>query len=57
MPEILRRLQKRGLVSPTRYEAYGLNVHESSSVADWRPLVSRSAGVAERYPADLAAPF
>jgi glycosyltransferase involved in cell wall biosynthesis len=40
------------LVAPTRYEAYGLGVHEAlcSGVP---ALVSRSAGVAERYPAGL----
>ncbi|MCA1594272.1 MAG: glycosyltransferase family 4 protein [Acidobacteria bacterium] len=41
------------LVSPVRYEAYGLNVHEA--VARGVPaLVSASAGVAERYPAELS---
>jgi glycosyltransferase involved in cell wall biosynthesis len=40
------------LVSPVRYEAYGLNVHEA--VCRGVPaLVSRGAGVAERYPASL----
>jgi len=40
------------LVSPVRYEAYGLNVHEA--VCRGVPaLVSRQAGVAERYPAAL----
>jgi len=40
------------LVSPTRYEAYGLGVHEAicCGVAS---LVSRTAGVAERYTNDL----
>ncbi len=41
------------LVSPTRYDAYGLNVHEALC-AGLPALVSRSAGVAERYPAALA---
>ena len=36
------------LVSPTRYEAYGLNVHEAIC-AGLPAIVSRSAGVAERY--------
>lgn len=41
------------LVSPVRYEAYGLNVHEA--VCRGLPaLVSRAAGVAERYPAALS---
>ncbi|MFL6253452.1 MAG: glycosyltransferase family 4 protein, partial [Pyrinomonadaceae bacterium] len=41
------------LVSPVRYEAYGLNVHEA--VCRGVPaMVSRSAGVAERYPAALS---
>jgi glycosyltransferase involved in cell wall biosynthesis len=41
------------LVSPVRYEAYGLNVHEA--VCRGVPaLVSRRAGVAERYPDNLS---
>jgi glycosyltransferase involved in cell wall biosynthesis len=41
------------LVSPARYEAYGLNVHEA--VCRGVPaLVSRQAGVAERYPPALS---
>ena len=41
------------LVSPVRYEAYGLNVHEA--VCRGVPaMVSRRAGVAERYPASLS---
>ena len=41
------------LVSPVRYEAYGLNVHEA--VCRGVPaLVSRQAGVAERYPDALS---
>jgi len=40
------------LVAPTRYEAYGLGVHEALC-AGLPALVSRSAGVAERYPATL----
>jgi glycosyltransferase involved in cell wall biosynthesis len=40
------------LVSPTRYEAYGLNVQEA--ICSGLPaMVSASAGVAERYPAEL----
>lgn len=41
------------LVSPTRYDAYGLNVHEALC-AGLPALVSRSAGVAERYPEALS---
>jgi glycosyltransferase involved in cell wall biosynthesis len=41
------------LVSPVRYEAYGLNVHEAVS-RGVPALVSRRAGVAERFPADLS---
>jgi len=41
------------LVSPTRYEAYGLNVHEALCCG-LPAFVTRSAGVAERYPAELA---
>ncbi|RLS24906.1 MAG: glycosyltransferase, partial [Planctomycetota bacterium] len=37
------------LVSPTRYEAYGLNVHEALC-RNIPVLVSMSAGVAERFP-------
>jgi glycosyltransferase involved in cell wall biosynthesis len=41
------------LVSPVRYETYGLNVHEA--ICRGLPaIVSSSAGVAERYPAELA---
>lgn len=40
------------LVSPVRYEAYGLNVQEAICCGV-PALVSASAGVAERYPADL----
>lgn len=40
------------LVSPVRYEAYGLNVHEA--ICRGVPaLVSAHAGVAERYPSQL----
>jgi glycosyltransferase involved in cell wall biosynthesis len=51
MPDLLRGCD--ALVSPTRYEAYGLNVHEALCCG-LPALVSRSAGVAERYPAELA---
>ena len=41
------------LVSPVRYESYGLNVQEA--ICRGVPaIVSRAAGVAERYPAALA---
>ena len=41
------------LVSPVRYEAYGLNVHEA--LCRGLPvLVSRNAGIAERFPPELA---
>jgi glycosyltransferase involved in cell wall biosynthesis len=43
-----------GVVSPTRYEAYGLAVHEA--ICTGLPaVVSRAAGVAERIPAPLSA--
>lgn len=42
-----------GLISPTRYEAYGLNVHEALCCG-LPALVTASAGVAERYPPGLA---
>lgn len=41
------------LVAPTRYEAYGLGVQEAICCG-LPAFVTRSAGVAERYPADLA---
>jgi len=40
------------LVSPVRYEPYGLNVHEALCCGV-PAMVSADAGVAERYPADL----
>ena len=40
------------LVSPVRYESYGLNVQEAISCGV-PAMVSAKAGVAERYPADL----
>lgn len=52
LPEVLAACDL--LVSPARYEAYGLNVHEA--VCRGVPaLVSRRAGVAERYTASLSA--
>ncbi|HUX68201.1 MAG TPA: glycosyltransferase family 4 protein [Terriglobales bacterium] len=44
------------LVSPTRYEAYGLGVHEALA-CDLPALVSADAGVAERLPAALRDPL
>jgi glycosyltransferase involved in cell wall biosynthesis len=41
------------LVAPTRYEAYGLGVHEALCCG-LPALVSATAGVAERYPPDLS---
>jgi glycosyltransferase involved in cell wall biosynthesis len=41
------------LVSPTRYDAYGLAVHEALC-RGVPALVSRRAGVAERYPEELS---
>lgn len=41
------------LVHPARYEAYGLAVHEALC-RGIPAIVSASAGVAERYPADLS---
>jgi glycosyltransferase involved in cell wall biosynthesis len=40
------------LVSPVRYESYGLNVQEALACGV-PAIVSASAGVAERYPAEL----
>src|SRR4029453_8330977 len=40
------------LLAPTRYEAYGLGVHEALCTG-LPALVSRTAGVAERYPSEL----
>lgn len=40
------------LVAPTRYEAYGLGVHEALGCG-LPALVSTTAGIAERYPREL----
>jgi glycosyltransferase involved in cell wall biosynthesis len=40
------------LVSPTRYDAYGLAVHEALC-RGIPAIVSRAAGISERYPPDL----
>lgn len=50
VPDLLRGCD--ALVSPTRYEAYGLNVHESLCCG-LPALAARTAGVAERYPSEL----
>lgn len=41
------------LISPVRYESYGLNVHEALC-RGVPAIVSKTAGVAERYPAELS---
>jgi glycosyltransferase involved in cell wall biosynthesis len=41
------------LVAPTRYEAYGLGVHEALC-SGLPAVVSKDAGVAERYPPELS---
>jgi glycosyltransferase involved in cell wall biosynthesis len=50
IPELLAAADL--LVSPVRYEAYGLNVHEAICCGV-PAMVTRTAGVAERYPAEL----
>ncbi len=50
VPEILAGAD--ALVSPTHYDAYGLGVHEALCCG-LPAFVTRSAGIAERYPADL----
>lgn len=51
VPAILAAID--GFVHPSRYEAYGLSVHEA--ICRGVPaIVTRSAGVAERYPAGLS---
>ncbi|AWM39606.1 Mannosylfructose-phosphate synthase [Gemmata obscuriglobus] len=51
VPDLLRAAD--ALVAPTRYEAYGLGVHEALCCG-LPALVTASAGVAERYPPELA---
>ncbi len=51
IPELLAAADL--LVSPVRYEAYGLNAHEALC-RGIPALVSASAGIAERYPDDLS---
>jgi glycosyltransferase involved in cell wall biosynthesis len=50
VPDILRAADC--LVAPTRYEAYGLGVHEALCCG-LPAIVSATAGVAERYPETL----
>ncbi len=51
VPDLLRAAD--ALVSPTRYEAYGLGVHEALCCG-LPAFVTAAAGVAERYPPELA---
>ena len=50
VPNLLRAAD--ALVSPTRYEAYGLGVHEALCCG-LPAIVAANAGVAERYPSEL----
>lgn len=50
VPDLLRAADC--LVAPTRYEAYGLGVHEALCCG-LPALVSTTAGVAERYPSHI----
>lgn len=50
VPEILAAAD--ALISPTHYDAYGLAVHEALC-AGLPAFVTRTAGIAERYPDDL----
>ena len=50
VPRVLKACD--ALISPTRYEAYGLNVHEALC-SGIPAFVTAAAGVAERYPAAL----
>jgi glycosyltransferase involved in cell wall biosynthesis len=52
VPDLLRAAD--ALVAPTRYEAYGLGVQEAICCG-LPAIVSASAGIAERYPAELSA--
>jgi glycosyltransferase involved in cell wall biosynthesis len=51
VPDLLRSADC--LVAPTRYEAYGLGVHEALCCG-LPVIVSATAGVAERYPSELS---
>jgi len=50
VPDLLRAAD--ALVAPTRYEAYGLGVHEALCCG-LPAIVSAEAGVAERYPPEI----
>jgi glycosyltransferase involved in cell wall biosynthesis len=50
VPDLLRAVDC--LVAPTRYEAYGLGVHEALCCG-LPAIVSATAGIAERYPSQL----
>lgn len=50
VPDLVRAAD--ALAAPTRYEAYGLGVHEALCCG-LPALVTATAGVAERYPAEL----
>lgn len=52
VPQLVRAADM--LIAPTRYEAYGLGVHEALCCG-LPAIVSAQAGVAERYPAELHA--
>ena len=52
VPRVVRAADM--LIAPTRYEAYGLGVHEALCCG-LPAIVSARAGVAERYPAELNA--
>ena len=52
VPQLVRAADM--LIAPTRYEAYGLGVHEALCCG-LPAIVSAQAGVAERYPAELKA--
>lgn len=52
VPDLLRAADC--LIAPTRYEAYGLGVHEALCCG-LPALVSETAGIAERYPEALQA--
>ena len=51
VPDLLQAAD--AIVHPARYEAYGLGVHEALC-SGLPAIVSAAAGVAERYPPDLA---
>jgi glycosyltransferase involved in cell wall biosynthesis len=51
IPKLLASIDT--LVSPTNYESYGMNVHEALCFG-LPAFVTRTAGIAERYPNDLA---